>query len=87
MNNLEIKDDFLKLLAKGFPNLNLSERDDMLIGMAINHACLCLNHEMERLEKRIGRIDDIVRDKDYSDTEAFALILEVTENKWVEDED
>lgn len=43
--------------------------------------------EVERLEKRIGRIDDIVRDKDYSDTETFALILEVTENKWVEYED
>lgn len=47
MNNLEIYDDFVKLLGKTMPNAVLDERDQMLIRMAINHTCLCLTTKEE----------------------------------------
>ncbi|GED14026.1 hypothetical protein AMI01nite_20170 [Aneurinibacillus migulanus] len=47
MNNLEIYDDFVRLLGKTIHNVALDERDQMLIRMAINHTCLCLTTKEE----------------------------------------
>lgn len=47
MNNVEMLDDFLELLKKTFPNIQIDKRDEMLLGMAINHTFLCLKKENE----------------------------------------
>lgn len=45
MNNLEIRDDFIKTMKKDFPDWKLENREKMIVTMAINHACLILNEK------------------------------------------
>lgn len=45
MNNVEITEDFLKTFKEAYPDIILSEKESMLINMAVNHACLLLNRE------------------------------------------
>jgi hypothetical protein len=42
LNNVEVFEDFKQILKEAFPNIQLNQRDEMLIGMAINHAFLCM---------------------------------------------
>ncbi|MEP9408529.1 hypothetical protein ABKP09_19620 [Peribacillus frigoritolerans] len=45
MNNLEIRDDFIKTMKEQFPDWQLGNREKMIVTMAINHACLILNEK------------------------------------------
>lgn len=45
MNNLEIYDDFEILLKTTYPGIDLDKREEHLMRMAINHACLILNQQ------------------------------------------
>ncbi|QDP42948.1 hypothetical protein HWC53_gp141 [Bacillus phage vB_BmeM-Goe8] len=45
MNNVEIYEDFLQTLKQNFPNIQLDQRDKMLLGMAVNHTYLHLQYE------------------------------------------
>lgn len=51
MNNLEIFDDFIEMFKLAFPGAPLDERDEHIIRMAINHACLVLQTQPEQAEK------------------------------------
>jgi hypothetical protein len=42
LNNVEVFEDFIKLLKETFPNIQIDKRVEMLLGMAINHAFLCM---------------------------------------------
>lgn len=41
LNDVEIMDDFIKQLKKTYPKIQLDQRDELLINMAINHTLLC----------------------------------------------
>ena len=45
MNNVEVFEDFKKTLKEVFPNIQLDQRDELLLGMAINHAFLCMKEK------------------------------------------
>ncbi|AIW03234.1 hypothetical protein CPT_Mater77 [Bacillus phage Mater] len=47
MNNVEIYEDFLQTLKKNFPNIQLDQRDKMLLGMAVNHTYLHLQSQVK----------------------------------------
>lgn len=53
MNNVEALEDFLKLLKEVHPNTQISERDKLLLGMAINHAYLIKRDEITELKKGV----------------------------------
>jgi len=44
LNNVEILEDFKKTLKEVFPHMAIDQRDEMLLGMAINHAVLCIKN-------------------------------------------
>lgn len=55
MNNVEVFEDFNKLLKEVHPNIHLDQRDEMLIVMAINHTFLL---KQEEFKKRTDKIFD-----------------------------
>jgi hypothetical protein len=57
VNNVEALNDFKQMLKEIHPFVVLSDRDDMLLGMAINHAYLILGSEREKLVQRIEKLE------------------------------
>lgn len=45
MNNLEIRDDFIKTMKEQFPDWKLGNREKMIVTMAINHTYLILTEK------------------------------------------
>lgn len=52
LNNVEALEDFLQVLKKVQPNWVITERDEMLLGMAINHVYLLRSSEKEAEERQ-----------------------------------
>lgn len=53
MNNVEALEDFLKVLKEVHPHVAIDKRDELLLGMAINHAYLIKSTELEQLKPKI----------------------------------
>jgi hypothetical protein len=74
-------DNELRYIAKCNDGLNINPTPNLSNAEFIAHApedIRRLLEEVERLKEAIGEIDDIVRDKSYSDSEAFERILKIT---------
>lgn len=59
MNNVEAFHDFLKLLKEVHPNVMVNQRDEMLLGMAINHAYILKSEEIKELKKELDTYKEI----------------------------
>ena len=49
MDIIHVYEDFIKTLKENFPSIVLSERDEMLLSMAVNHTFLSLKDRGKRM--------------------------------------